>query len=60
MIEILLALALLLAVWAVFAVPLVVWAVVLIRRGDYERITCADLTNPRGPRLPICKPRRRP
>ena len=50
MTEILLALALLLAVWAVFAVPLVVWAVVLIRRGDYERITCADLTNPRGPR----------
>ena len=50
MTEILLALALLLAVWAAFAVPLVVWAVVLIRRGGYERITCADLTNPRGPR----------
>ena len=50
MTEILLTLALLFAVWAALSVPLVVWAVVLIRRGGYERITCADLTNPRGPR----------
>lgn len=50
MAEILLTLAALLAAWAVFSVPLLVWIVVLIRRGDYERITCADLTNPRGPR----------
>ena len=39
-----------LAVVAVFDIPLAAWALHLARRGEAEHITCADLTNPRGPR----------
>lgn len=39
-----------LAVVAAFDIPLAVWAFHLARRGEAEHITCADLTNPWGPR----------
>lgn len=39
-----------LAVVAAFDIPLVAWALHLARRGEAEQTTCADLTNPWGPR----------